>query len=228
MQLSELGVLYRQITSFIKEHQAVGPSSRSGMVVQSLCHFLHHELSEYHRLLAVLESQMSLTAPDEKTPAEGSGLTLIRLGLWTEDMRLKLRLMESVVNDARSAHGGALVSKIHKNTAHGDPLVRRFTDQILEEVSKPFFLTLQRWIISGELHDPFNEFFVQPNPEITSDDVSRYDTGDLGFEGGLDIGGGVNDAHQVWEKRYIFVKAMVPGFINEDFGKKVSVASAAR
>lgn len=34
VQLSELGVLYRQITSFIKEHQAAGPSSRSGMVVQ--------------------------------------------------------------------------------------------------------------------------------------------------------------------------------------------------
>jgi gamma-tubulin complex component 3 len=185
---------------------------------QSLCHFLHHELSEYHRLLAVLESQMNLS--DENTPPE-SGLTLIRLGLWTEDMRLKLRLMDSVVNDARSAHGGALVSKIHKHTAHGDPFVRRFTDQILEEVSKPFFLTLQRWIISGELHDPFNEFFVQPNPEITSDDVDAY-AADLGFEEGLDSGGGTNDAHQVWEKRYIFVKAMMPGFINEDFGKKVS------
>ncbi|BEJ16140.1 hypothetical protein CspHIS471_0507450 [Cutaneotrichosporon sp. HIS471] len=220
VQLSELGVLYHRITTFIKEHQAAGPSSRSGMVVQSLCHFLHHELSEYHRLLAVLESQMDLTGPGEIAPPE-SGLTLIRLGLWTEDMRLKLRLMGSIVNDAVSAHGGALVSKIHKHTAHGDPLVRRFTDQILEEVSKPFFLTLQRWIISGELHDPFNEFFVQPNPEITSDDVNAYAAGDLGFEEGLDSGGGTNDAHQMWEKRYIFVKAMMPGFINEDFGKKI-------
>jgi hypothetical protein len=34
VQLSELGVLYRQITGFVKEHQAAGPSSRSGMVVQ--------------------------------------------------------------------------------------------------------------------------------------------------------------------------------------------------
>ncbi|CAK9781244.1 unnamed protein product [Cutaneotrichosporon oleaginosum] len=217
VQLSELGVLYRQITSFVQEHQAAGPSSRSGMVVQSLCHFLHHELSEYHRLLAVLESQMN--RGDESTPAE-SGLTLIRLGLWTEDMRLKLRLMDSVVSDARSTHGGALVSKIHKHTAHGDPFVRRFTDQILEEVSKPFFSTLQRWIISGELHDPFNEFFVQLNPEITSNDVNAFTT-DLGFEEGLDSDGNTSDAHQVWEKRYIFVKAMMPGFINEDFGKKI-------
>lgn len=43
---------------------------------------------------------MSLTAPDSTSPAEGSGLTLLRLGLWTEDMKLKLQLMEMVVDDA--------------------------------------------------------------------------------------------------------------------------------
>lgn len=112
VQLSEMGVLYRKITNFIKLHQAAGPSAKSGMIIQvsfdihssadrqSLCHFLHHELSEYHRLLAVLESQMSMTAPDSTSPAEGSGLTLLRLGLWTEDMKLKLQLMEMVVDDA--------------------------------------------------------------------------------------------------------------------------------
>ena len=25
----------------------------------------------------------------------------------------------------------------------------------------------------------------------------------------------------MWEKKYVFVKAMVPGFVSEDFGKKV-------
>lgn len=40
-------------------------------------------------------------------------------------------------------HGGALVSKIHKHTSHGDPLIRRFTDQILEEVSFTFLLIVE-------------------------------------------------------------------------------------
>jgi gamma-tubulin complex component 3 len=31
----------------------------------------------------------------------------------------------------------------------------------------------------------------------------------------------VTDSHYVWEKKYVFVKAMVPGFISEDFAKKV-------
>lgn len=121
-----------------------------------------------------------------------------------------------------AAHGGALVSKIHKHTAHGDPFVRQFTDQILEEVSKPFFSTLQRWISSGELHDPFNEFFVQLNDEFSADGPSAA-YGDAGFEEGFDAGGSAIDSHLVWEKKYTFVKAMVPGFINEDFGKKVSL-----
>lgn len=54
---------------------------------------------------------MTLTAPppDGQTdaaavgdrPAEGASLTLMRLGLWTEEMRLKTRMMGMVVDDAK-------------------------------------------------------------------------------------------------------------------------------
>ncbi|KAK4690096.1 gamma-tubulin complex component 3, partial [Tremellales sp. Uapishka_1] len=231
VQLSEMGMLYRRVSDFVNSRQSADVGGKGGMTEQSLCHFLLHELSEYHRLLAVLESQMSLSAPTETTeveldskPAEGAGLTLMRLGLWTEEMRLKMRMMSLVVEDAKTTHGGALVSRIHKHTSHGDPFVRKFTDQILEEVSKPFFSTLQRWIFSGELHDPFQEFFVQLNPESSLAQLGRtspYQTGDVGFEGGLEGIGSNDEAHRVWEKKYVFVKEMVPGFVSEDFGKKI-------
>lgn len=141
------------------------------------------------------------------------------------------------------AHGGALVSSIHAQTRHGDPFVRKFMDQILEEVSfgnltlfwcmkliiqvsKPFFLTLQKWIFSGDLQDPFQEFFVQLNsdPSLREGRLSPYGTtgGDAGFESGLDSGNGGDEAGRVWEKKYVFVKGMVPGFVSEEFGKKVS------
>ena len=111
--------MYRKVTAFTKDQE-----KRKGMTEQasifsapsileqtktndqSLCHFLHHELSEYHRLLAVLESQMSLTAPsaepESHQPAESSYLTLLRLGLWTEEMRLKMKMMVEVVEDVKS------------------------------------------------------------------------------------------------------------------------------
>jgi gamma-tubulin complex component 3 len=43
----------------------------------------------------------------------------------------------------------------------------------------------------------------------------------MGFGSGLDNGGGLDEAHAVWEKKYVFVKKMVPGFVSEEFGKKV-------
>lgn len=119
-QLSEMGMLYRKIITFCNKTQA--NEGKEGMVVQvscafcrsdcayhvqSLSHFLHHELSEYHRLLAVLESQ--LTVDDEvkdetrtEPSLESSKLTLLRLGLWTDEMRLKLKMMDLVVDDANS------------------------------------------------------------------------------------------------------------------------------
>lgn len=100
-------------------------------------------------------------------------------------------------------------------------------DQLLEDVSKPFFATLAKWIFSGDLHDPFQEFFVQLNPDPTlREGQTRLYGGDEGFEGGLD-GVGVNEeAGRVWEKKYIYVRDMVPGFVSEDFGKKVSTRQA--
>jgi gamma-tubulin complex component 3 len=43
----------------------------------------------------------------------------------------------------------------------------------------------------------------------------------MGFQSGLNSGGGMVEAHAVWEKKYVFVKKMVPGFVSEEFGKKV-------
>jgi hypothetical protein len=37
----------------------------------------------------------------------------------------------------------------------------------------------------------------------------------------MDNAGGADEAHKVWEKKYVFVKGMKPGFVGEEFGKKV-------
>jgi gamma-tubulin complex component 3 len=90
------------------------------------------------------------------------------------------------------------------------------------QVSKPFFLSLQRWISSGVLHDPFNEFFVQVNPETAGQHFGRAALrDDMGFGYGGDIASRHDIAYTLWEKRYIFRKEMLPTFLNEDFGKKV-------
>ena len=87
----------------------------------------------------------------QQVPTESSGMTFQKLALWADEYILKVRLMSSVVAEAKSqsvwhmllsgmlthfpeSRGGALVSSIYVFTSHGDPFTRDFSNQILEEV----------------------------------------------------------------------------------------------
>ncbi|CDO71343.1 hypothetical protein BN946_scf184908.g101 [Trametes cinnabarina] len=223
-RLAEVGHLYQRVDAFVREREGrVGV----GMIEQSLCHHLQTQLTAYYRLIAVLESQMSI-APhtdesgkennsiEDRTREEETGLTLKRLDVWIEDWRLH-------------AHGGALVNLIHGYAENGDPFIRKFTNQLLEEVSKPFFATLHKWLFSGELYDPFSEFFVAVDPELAHLQYmqpSLQGVGQLASDGGF-TGGDVEDASeehagglQLWEQKYRFRKEMLPAFVGETFGRK--------
>ena len=108
-RLAEVGYLYMRVDAFVHEREGkVGV----GMIEQSLCHHLQSRLTEYYRLVAVLESQMSTNIPrsdgslesatDSVCLREGeSGLTLKRLDVWIEDWRLRMRMMSVCVEGAR-------------------------------------------------------------------------------------------------------------------------------
>ena len=84
-----------------------------GMIEQSLCHHLHTQLTEYYKLIAVLESQMSMGVDygqHHKNPIsdnndlarrEEIGLTLRRLDVWIDEWRLRMRMMSVCVEGAR-------------------------------------------------------------------------------------------------------------------------------
>ncbi|KAF8655241.1 hypothetical protein AX16_003145 [Volvariella volvacea WC 439] len=239
-RLAEVGYLYARVDAYVREREG---GANVGMIEQSLCHHLHNQLTEYYRLIAVLESQMvsndsindlhTDTHPGREPPRE-NGLTLRRLDVWIDDWRLRLRMMSVCVEGARGAHGGALVNLIHSYTDNGDPFVRRFTDQLLEEVSKPFFSTLHKWLFSGELYDPFLEFFVAINnslaplqyvhPSYLAGAVNTA-TGDNGTGSGLseadDLSGERESGLHLWENKYQFQENMLPMFVGLVFGRKI-------
>lgn len=157
-RLSEVGHLYTRVEAYVRQCET---KSSIGMIEQSLCHHLQTQLTEYYRLIAVLESQMATGTRSESQlessndesdlGEEGTGLTLRRLDVWINDWRLRMRMMSVCVQGARGnssssvvtlfaqqahtdAQGGALVNLIHGYTDNGDPFVRCFTDQLLEEV----------------------------------------------------------------------------------------------
>ncbi|KAJ7749089.1 gamma-tubulin complex DGRIP91/SPC98 component [Mycena maculata] len=239
-RLSEVGYLYTRVETFAREREG---ASGVGMIEQSLCHHLQAQLTEYYRLIAILESQMSASSnrlPDDDGPEgpglkeEETGLTLRRLDVWINEWRLRMRMMSVCVEGARDAQGGALVNLIHGYTDNGDPFVRKFTDQLLEEVSKPFFATLHKWLFSGELYDPFAEFFVAMDPTLAHMQYVHPSSlaggigplaGDGGFGG---LGGDADDISverdgglKLWEAKYQFQEDMLPMFVGEAFGKKI-------
>ncbi|KDQ64482.1 hypothetical protein JAAARDRAFT_28112 [Jaapia argillacea MUCL 33604] len=231
-RLSEVGHLYTRVEALVRDREG---RPGVGMIEQSLCHYLQTQLTQYYRLIAILESQMaSSLSPVSDDPSsnlenatvEESGLTLRRLDVWISDWRLRMRMMSACVEGARDAHGGALVNLIHGYTDNGDPFVRHFTDQLLEEVSKPFFATLHRWIFSGELYDPYSEFFVAVDPELAHMSYVASGGGQLSGDGGFaggndDITGEREGGLRLWEAKYKFEREMLPAFVGEAFGRKI-------
>jgi gamma-tubulin complex component 3 len=102
-------------------------------------------------------------------------------------------------------------------------------------VSKPFFATLHKWLFSGELYDPYSEFFVALDLTMASQQyvhplslaggVGQL-TGDGGFGGGGadDISGVQEGGLRLWETKYQFQKDMLPMFVGEAFGRKVGLS----
>lgn len=233
-RLSELGQLYKRVSEFSQQRSTM---PASGLIMQSLCHFMSNELSGFYRLVASLEAQMSSlakigrgdlggrAAPAAESDESANGaattyVTLKRLSLWTEEMTLRFRLMSTIIESCQDAHGGSLVSLIHSYTFNGDPFIRRFTSGLLDEVSKPFFHSLSLWIYEGELQDPFLEFFVELNDDPRKVSNGRANTsgadGDMPSFSDLD-----GDAASLWQNKFVFRKEMLPSFLQESFGRKI-------
>ncbi|PPQ98542.1 hypothetical protein CVT24_004033 [Panaeolus cyanescens] len=231
-RLAELGYLYSRVDSFVREREG---ASGVGMIEQSLCHYLQGQLTEYYRLIAVLETQMSMSAQNINANSQDnpeSGLSLRRLDVWVNDWRLRMRMMSVCVEGAREVHGGALVNLIHGYTDNGDPFIRKFTDELLTEVSRPFFSTLHKWLFSGELYDPYQEFFVTTDsslghtgyvhPSSLSGGIQQMaNEGSFGGIPDLDDQGIISRGQRAWEAKYQFRKDMLPMFVGESFGRKI-------
>ncbi|KAI9317136.1 Spc98 family-domain-containing protein [Dichotomocladium elegans] len=204
-RVTELGWLYKQVQGFLRPALSAGTQQEwqqeAGLVGQAFCFALQRELVDYYKLIAVLEAQIdkqdsaaSDDAASVGVPTEHT-LTLRRLLLWTRESAQRLRLMSVLVDACRGQKGGALVSTMHNYTIHGDPFVRKYIKSMLQDVSKPFYEMLQRWIYEGELDDPYEEFFVACDPTVSEE--------------------------ALWQRKYSLRQNMVPSFISTELSQKI-------
>lgn len=84
---------------------------------------------------------------------------------------------------------------------------------------------LQKWLYSGDLQDPYGEFFVAVNPEFSKTDRIADESeilSDVGLamnQKGDNYGSSLGT--RLWESKYQFRKDMLPRFVGESFGRKV-------
>ena len=89
-KLAELGWLFRRVQKFLS---ARAGDKALGLVGQSFCAAIQKELTEYYRLVAVLEGQ-----ENQHESAPGTGLTLRRLMIWTYDPLLRMKALATLVD----------------------------------------------------------------------------------------------------------------------------------
>ncbi|EOA22353.1 hypothetical protein CARUB_v10002970mg [Capsella rubella] len=193
--LSELGWLFRKVKTFITESMDRFPAEEVGTVGQAFCAALQDELSDYYKLLAVLEAQAMNPIPLVSESASSSNyLSLRRLSVWFAEPMVKMRLMAVLVDKCKVLRGGAMAGAIHLHAQHGDPLVHDFMMNLLRCVCSPLFEMVRSWVLEGELEDTFGEFFVVGQPVK------------------VDL---------LWREGYKLHPAMLPSFISPSLAQRI-------
>ena len=137
------------------------------------------ELSDYYRLIAVLEAQaqVPMAAALESARDDSSGetyLTLRRLSVWLAEPTRRLRLLAVLVDASRFNKGGALLGVLHAHAKHGDPALCATVARLLSAAAAPMYAAIQNWVVLGELDDPRSEFFVTSDPAVAEEDLWRH------------------------------------------------------
>ncbi|CAA3021025.1 gamma-tubulin complex component 3 [Olea europaea subsp. europaea] len=194
-KLCEIGWLFRKVKGYITETMARFPDEDVGTVGQAFCAALQDELSDYYKLLAVLEAQAMNPIPLVSESAHsGNYLSLRRLSVWFAEPMVKMRLMAVLVDCCKVLKGGAMAGAIHMHAQHGDPLVNDFMKRLLRRVCSPLFEMVRSWVLEGELEDIFAEFF------ILSQQVK---------------------AESLWREGYQLHAAMLPSFISQSLAERI-------
>ncbi|XP_057509009.1 LOW QUALITY PROTEIN: gamma-tubulin complex component 3-like [Actinidia eriantha] len=194
-KLCELGWLFRKVKGYISESMDRFPAEDVGTVGQAFCAALQDELSEYYKLLAVLEAQSMNPIPlVSESASSGSYLSLRRLSVWFAEPMVKMRLMALLVDSCKVLRGGAMAGAIHMHAQHGDPLVHDFMKRLLHRVCSPLFEMVRSWVLEGELEDIFGEFFILAQPV---------------------------KAESLWREGYRFHAGMLPSFISQSLAERI-------
>ncbi|KAK9331180.1 Spc98 family-domain-containing protein [Lipomyces starkeyi] len=189
--LVEPALLYKNLTIFIE--------SPSGLIGQAFRSAIEKELRGYLSLISKIDEEIRKELQAEKDVPEWKrgwslgGVTLKKCIYWLRDPTIILRLMTDMADKCKDKNGGQLLNVLHSYTSHGDPFISDFASRLLKDVSRPFYEFLQQWIYTGDIRDPYMEYFVQKGDQTDA----------------------------VWDGRYVLEESRIPTFISDELVKKI-------
>ena len=102
----------------------------------------------------------------------------------------------AVITDlVQNLKGGAICSAINTYVLNGSPSTKHFISRILKEVSTPILSMIKTWMVAGEINDPFQEFFVETDPNVGDD--------------------------KLWTEKYKLNYVMIPAFLTNNLANKI-------
>ncbi len=184
----EGGWLYSRIMNYIEFVEGIC-NDNVGVVPRALASALREELKSYYTLLSSFEKRLlqQQQYQMQKDGVECKKLTCRQLMIELRAPISQLRSMAIMIDGVeRSLNGGRLLRALYLHSIHGDMRHVSLVNRILYSASLPWYDMLYDWCINGVLLSApkssspsllkFDEFFIQENNQITSDDLwhGRY------------------------------------------------------
>ncbi|XP_056635486.1 gamma-tubulin complex component 3 homolog [Diorhabda sublineata] len=183
-RLTGMSFLHNQLKRYCEENE-----KQRGIISQALIATLSDELSEYYKTVALLQASIS------KQGTENLEMTLKRALYVMYDPHTRFEWLAYISEQCSDKKGGELITAIHGFLQHGSKCAREVSETVLKSVCKPLYVMLSRWLLDGEINDPYNEFFVEAKNVIT--------------------------AERLWHDKYKVRYQMVPSFITMNQAKKI-------
>lgn len=230
-ELGELGLMFKRVQAAIAEGHQPG----TGSVRQALCGALYEEVTDFYRLIAVLEGQLHVPPPMPGPGAaagaggggaQGTYLTLRRLQLWLAEPLRRMRLLAALVDATNGMVGGQLAGRVWGASKVGDPLARGYATRILQQVCVPLFDMIRHWVFDGLLQDPGCEFFIVPNSSSTagSSNSSSNQIPRRQQQGAVTSSSSSSVERDLWRDAYKLELAKLPPFITQELAKIIERA----
>eukprot|EP01025_Chloroclados_australasicus_P049787 TRINITY_DN5692_c0_g1_i5.p1 TRINITY_DN5692_c0_g1~~TRINITY_DN5692_c0_g1_i5.p1 ORF type:complete len:764 (+),score=79.73 TRINITY_DN5692_c0_g1_i5:141-2432(+) len=185
---------------------------KASILNQTLSAVIRHKLTEYTLLLAQLKAIIdgsngsSLDGDDSWAPGElkrgQNYLTLRRLWVWLESSFDRMRLYALVLDSTNGLRGGALLRALWRLAMHGADDNSAVVRELHDIVARPLVQMIHKWVLYGEIEDPYGEFFIY---RVVEQKASSSESGSVRSS----IPG------CMWQNKYAINNNALPPFINE-------------